>query len=134
MTPTTPSGTLHALDHEPVRPHVTLDDLAHRIGQSGDGAQAGGHLADAGIVEPEPVDGRRLGAGASRLRDVGLVGRENFVRPGDELVGCRKERLVLGGAGGERHFPRGGHGAKPQLVHAGSRAADAGSWRIVQVR
>ena len=57
----------HPVDAQPVRAHPPVRDLADRIGQTRDGAQAVGHRHQPGVGEPQAVDhGRRPTVGTRR--------------------------------------------------------------------
>ena len=79
MIPTTPSGTRTRSHAEAVRPHVAFDDLADGIGQRRDRAQAVGHLRDALLGEPQPVDDSRRSAGLRGSGHVARVGAHELV-------------------------------------------------------
>ena len=75
-----------ALDAQPVRPHVALDDLADGVGQGRDGPQPVGHRGDTRLGEPEPVDHRRRRARLERAGDVVGVRAQDLVAPLDQAA------------------------------------------------
>ena len=84
MIPTTPNGTRTWRSSSPlarVEPRTTSPD---RVGQAGDVAEPVGHLRDAALVEPEPVDQRGGGAAALGRGDVlGVRGEHRLGRRGE---------------------------------------------------
>ena len=88
----------HLLDLEPVRADPAADDLADRVGERRDLAQAGGHGVDARVGEAQPVE--RPGSiprGRGRV-EIGGVGGEDLAGLLDQQVG--------GGVQARRSWPR----------------------------
>ena len=85
----------HPLDVQPVGAPPAVEHLADRVGQRGDGAQAGGHAVEAGLGEAEPVEGPGLHAGGLGGLDVEPVGGEELGGPVDQEVGGGEQRGVL---------------------------------------
>jgi hypothetical protein len=85
----------HALDPQPVGAVPGGDDIADRIGQGGNGADAGNDRIDAGIIELEPVDEGGRHAACERRFDIERIGVENFLAACGNRVSHGFERGIL---------------------------------------
>ena len=99
MIATTPSGTRHALDPQPVGPAPPVEHLADRVGQRGDGAQAVGHARDAGVGEAQPVERVRAPcpAASAASRSTRFAARSSAVRSLEQVGGGEQGGVLVGG-------------------------------------
>ncbi len=81
---------------KPVGQGAAAQRLADGIGQPGDLSQAVGDAVDALWAEREAVEHRGGGAGLAGGVEIQGVGRQDVVRAGEQRVGGRMQRAVLG--------------------------------------
>lgn len=100
------------------RGHIAhVADLADRVGQRGDLAQALDHVVDARRGQRQAVQHRRLQAIGAAGGEVLLVGVGQLRAGGVQRIGRGQQGAVLLRGGGAREQPRGGAGIAAQAAH-----------------
>ena len=107
----------HPLDMQPVRPVPFGNHVADRILESGDGADALGHVGDALFGKRQPVDeGGQHVAAFGRL-EIGRIGGEDLGGGGEDGIGHRIQRPVLGVSARHGQWSARGLGTGADVLH-----------------